>query len=71
MKLSGQNPKRMRDLLSLWVSLPSHLILYVSTRLASANALNSVSAQISKLEDWECKPTPKKFFVWFYDTDEM
>ena len=70
MKLSGQSPKRMRDLSSLWVSLPSHLILSVSTRLASY-ALNSVSAQISKPEDWECKPTPKKFFVWFYGTDEM
>ncbi|KAL5664496.1 hypothetical protein ACJX0J_024604, partial [Zea mays] len=29
------------------------------------------NSSISKPEDWECKPTPKKFFVWFYGTDEI
>ena len=43
----------------------------MSTRLASANALHSLSPQISRPEDWQHKPTPKKFFVYFYGTEEM
>jgi len=27
--------------------------------------------QISRPEDWEKKPDPKKFFVQFYGTNEM